>query len=482
MQFLLAALLLFLSGCLSMSDSDKKENLAVSPSLDKSQKEGIDSDVFASGSWPDKEWWAFFDSPVLSKWISDAFAKNPSLQSLEYSIEQARQVAVVSRSKLMPTLYFDARDNYAYFSQHELDHLYNPSLPIHGYEVDLSLAFNYEFDFWNKNRNMFRAAVGELKAKTAEYYQAELIVSTSLAQSFFALLTTIQKKELYQDLVAVRKKRLDLQIKMQEGAIFDAFPPLLGDEGVRQAEQQVAQMDDEIRLETHQINILMGRGPDEDLCLENITQNPPTQIPLPKDLSSNLLARRPDLMAQIWRAEAMALEVSAAKADFFPNINLAAFGGFKSVAWSNLFQNSSHTVGYSPAISLPIFTAGAIKANVRTKKAAFDKAIFEYNNLLLVSAQEVADALSQVRTVYKQKDLQTGVVLDAAKRLELTLLRVEGRLDSEFAVLDFEEALIDKKIKEVDFTYLQYAFVVKLMKSLGGGYLSSDVPISKGAQ
>lgn len=462
-----------------MSDSDKKENLASSPSLEKSHKEGIDSDVFASGAWPDKDWWTFFESPVLSQWIRDAFVKNPSLQSLESSIEQARQAAALSRSKLMPTLYFDARDNYAYFSRHELVHLYNPSLPISGYEADLSLAFNYEFDFWNKNRNMFRAALGELKAKIAEYYQAELILSTSLAQSYFALLTTLQKKELYQDLLAVRKKRLALQFKMQEGAIFDAFPPLLGDEGVKEAEQFAAQMEDEIKLETHQINILMGRGPDEDLYLENITQNPPKQIPLPKDLSANLLARRPDLMAQIWRAEAFASQVSAAKADFFPNINLAAFGGFKSVAWSNLFQNSSHTVGYSPAISLPIFTAGAIKANVRTKKAAFDQAIFEYNNLLLVSAQEVADALSQVQTVYKQKDLQTEVVLDAAKRLELTLLRVEGRLDSEFSVLDFKEALIDKKIKEADLTYLQYAFVIKLMKSLGGGYLSSDVPISK---
>ena len=463
-----------------MSDSDKKENLATSPSLEKSQKESVDSNIFAAGSWPDKDWWIFFDSPRLSEWINEAFDKNPSLQSLEYSIEQARQVAVVSRSKLMPTLYFDARDNYSYFSQHELVHLYNPSLPISGYEVDLSLAFNYEFDFWNKNRNLFRAAIGELKAKTAEYYQAELIVSTSLAQAYFALLTTIQKKELYQDLVNVRKKRLELQIKMQEGAIFDAFPPLLGDEGVKETQQLVAEMEDEIRIETHQINILIGRGPDEDLCLENFSKNPPKQIPIPQDLSSNLLARRPDLMAQIWRAEALASEVSAAKADFFPNINLAAFGGFKSIAWNNLFQNSSHTVGYSPAISLPIFTAGAIKANVRTKKAAFDKAIFEYNNLLLVSAAEVADALSQVQTAYRQKELQTQVVFDATKRLELTLLRQMGRLDSEFSVLDYEEALIEKKIKEVDFTYLQYAFVVKLMKSLGGGYLSSEVPISKG--
>ncbi len=481
MKFLTAAFLILLSSCLSMSDSDKKQHLAASPSIDKSKQEGIDSHVFVKGDWPDKQWWTFLQSPVLSEWIEESLSKNPSLHSLEYSIEQARQAAAVARSRLMPNLFFNGVDNYSYFSEHELAHLYNPSLPLSGYEVDLSLAFNYEFDFWNKNRNLFRAAMGEFHARQAEFAEVELIVSTSLAQAYFALLTTRKKKDLYEELTAVRRSRFELQKHLEAGALLSALPPLLGDEAVKEAEQDVLETIDQIKIQSHQINVLIGNGPDEPLVLEHLPKNPPEQIPLPDNLSTNLLSRRPDLMAQIWRAESLAAEVGAAKANYFPNINLATFGGFKSVAWATLFHNSSHTVGYSPAFSLPIFTAGAIGSNIRTKKAAFDQAIFEYNNLLLVSAQEVADLLSQVQTVYKQKELQTRVVLDAKRRFDLTVLRQEGCLDSEFAILDYREALLEKQIKEVDYTYLQYAFLVKLIKALGGGYVSSQVPISREA-
>ena len=472
-------LLFFLSGCLSMSDREKKEHLAYAPSLEKSEQQGIDSGVFSTGNWPDKDWWNSFNSPLLNEWIETAFSKNPSLKAVESWIEQARQVAQVARSTLMPNIYFDAQDTPTHFSEHQLTHLFNPALSLNGYQVDLLFAFNYEFDFWNKNRNLFRAAIGELRSRQAEWQEAELIISTSLAQAYFSLLTTIKKKELYEDLTFVRKSRFILQEDLQNKALLSAFPPLLSDEGVKEAEQYVLAMQNEINIEKHLINVLMGRGPDEELSLDKLPLIPPASIPLPKDLSIGLLSRRPDLMAQIWKAESLSYEVSAAKADFFPNINLAAFAGIKSVAWNTLFQTGSKTAGYTPAISLPIFTAGSIRANLRAKKASFDQAIFEYNNLLLVSAQEVADHLSQVQTVYKQKELQVKIVEDAKKRLDLTLLKQASGLDSQFDFLNFKEALIEKKISEIDLIYGQYSFLIKLIKSLGGGYTSSHLPIDK---
>ncbi len=86
--------------------------------------------------------------------------------------------------------------------------------------------------------------------------------------------------------------------------------------------------------------------------------------------------------------------------------------------------------------------------------------------------------LCQVQTVYDQKELQEGVVSDAKARLDLTIARVESGLDSQFAYLDFEEALIEKKIRNVEYTYLQYAYLIKLIKSLGGGFNFSHVPTS----
>ncbi|MBX9924195.1 MAG: efflux transporter outer membrane subunit [Rhabdochlamydiaceae bacterium] len=473
------ACLLTLSGCVSMSKAEKQEHVAASPSLTKSQKQGLESGVLTEGNWPDSDWWNSFETPVLSDWMEKALAQNPTILSLQSWVEQARQAALVTKSKLFPTLYFNAGDSYRYFSEHELMHLLNPTLPLHGFEVDLLFAFNYEFDFWSKNRNRFRAAIGEWKAREAEKKQVELTVTTSLAQAYFALVTALEKQKLYEKLYSVRKQRLQLQNDMKEGALFSAFEPLLGDEQLQEVAQYLASMEDEIQLQSHLINILVGQGPDVDISLEVLPQDPPKTLPLPQNLSIELLSRRPDLMMQIWRADSLAHEVGVAKAEFFPDINLMAFTGVKSVAWNTLLQNASKSAGLHPTLSLPMYTAGAIRANIRAKKASFDQAIYEYNNLILTSAQEVADVVSKLQMAYAQKKQQIQRVQDRLKRWNLTALRCEGGLDSQFAFLDYEEKWIESKLEETDFTYHQYTFAVQLIKSLGGGYISPVLPIAR---
>ena len=267
------AFLLILSGCISMSKSEKEEHLGTAPALDKSIKQGIDSGVFSEGNWPETEWWNRFETPVLSEWMEKALGQNPTILSLESWVEQARQAAVVVKSKLFPTLYFNAQDAIHYFSENEFYHLLNPDLSLHGYQVDLLLSFNYEFDFWNKNRNRFRAAIGEWRARQAEQKQVELAITTSLAQAYFALVTALEKQKLYQKLYQVRKVRLELQKDMQEGALFSAFEPLLGDDQLQEVKQSLAAMQDEVELQSHLINILVGQGPDVDIFLEAYPQD-----------------------------------------------------------------------------------------------------------------------------------------------------------------------------------------------------------------
>ncbi len=186
-------------------------------------------------------------------------------------------------------------------------------------------------------------------------------------------------------------------------------------------------------------------------------------------------------MAQIWRVEALAHEVGAAKADFFPNINLTAFTGLESVLYSLLFRGNSETGGLQPAIHLPIFTAGAIRANIEAKKAAFDEAVYEYNNLLLRSSKEVADLLVIVETVFKQKHKQNQIVGNAKSRYELTKLRKEKGLDNTLQTLAYQDSLIQKQLEDVNLLYSQYLATIKLIKALGGGYLSEySVPLKAG--
>jgi NodT family efflux transporter outer membrane factor (OMF) lipoprotein len=470
---------LFLSGCLSLSKQQQSENILPAPSVNTSVKNSLETPYFSTGDWPEERWWEIFHSPQLNGLVEIALAKNPSIEAIEKRISFAKETAKIAKAKLFPLLSFDANDNWQHLSHHGLYRALNPTIPVAVNLVDLTLSFSYEFDFWGKYRNLFMAALGRQKAEEAESAQVKLITTAALAQSYFALKANLLKEASYQKLYELRKRVFELQELMQKEALFSRLPPLLSQEDVWEAEKDLSSIREEIAIDRHLINILMGRGPDEAVVVDELMPPLPQTLALPENLSVDLLARRPDLMAQIWRVESLAHDVGAAKAEFFPNVKLNAFLGLESTLFSKLFHGSSGTAGVEPAIHLPIFTAGAIRANIQAKKALFDDAVYEYNNLLLKSAQEVADLLAIAKSVFERKQDQLKIVGNAQKRLELTELRKCSGLDSALDEYAFAIALVEKELVNIDLLYSQYLAAVKLIKALGGGYSSDYLPIKR---
>lgn len=470
--------LLCLAGCVSMPKEEQTAHLLAPPSVQLSIEKGLKSGVFKSGDWPQNDWWTIFQSESLNHLIAEALSQNPTIQGIEKRVEAARQTAKIARSKLFPLLFFDADESWEYLSHHGLYRAFNPRIPINADLIDLTLSFTYEFDFWGKNRNLFLAALGEKRAKDAEEADVQLIVSASLAQAYFALKTNLIRKNLYEQLVEVRKQIFTLQNLLQKKALLSELQPLLSKENLLESEKGLLHIEEEIETDRHLINILRGQGPDTPLVLDPEISLPLQYLSLPNNLSLDLLARRPDLMAQIWRVEALAHEVGAAKADFYPNINLTALIGLESTAYRFLLDGQSKRAALQPAIHLPIFTAGAIRANIRAKKAHFDEAVNEYNNLLLKSAQEVADLLILAQTIYQQKKDQEQIIEAAQERFALTDLRQQKGLDNKLVWYFVKEEWIHKQLENISLLYNQYLATIKLIKALGGGYRSEyDLPL-----
>jgi NodT family efflux transporter outer membrane factor (OMF) lipoprotein len=398
---------------------------------------------------------------------------------VEQTIENAKARAVIARSSLFPLVFFNYTDTWEYLSKNGLYRAFNPSLPLNANLVDLSLSFTYEFDFWGKYRNLFRAAVGLEKAQEAETAQVKLITTTAVAQGFFALKTNLVRLGLYRKLYEVRKKIYELQVQLLQNALYSKLPVLLSEENLFQSEQLIYNLQEEVATDKHLINILVGNGPDVDLGIDAELPPLPKSLAIPKDLSLNLIARRPDLMAQIWRVESIAHEVGAARANFFPNISLTGFLGYETVNYSKLFDWSSKTAGIEPALQLPVYTAGAIQAGIDAKRALFDEAVFDYNNLILKSTQEVADVLVFALSVFEQQAKQEAIVKNSKERYELTILRQRSGLDNSLESFAFQEAVILKEIENINLVFNQYVAAVKLIKALGGGYNPELIPIRK---
>ena len=456
-------LFLFLSGCtLSLSHEERVEHLISAPSLTPSEN---------PGNWPDREWWKLFGSHELDCLIVTALANNPSIQAIEARITFARQEAVVAGAKLYPLVFFDANDQWSYLSQNGLDRALNPKIPLNNQQIDFSLSFSYEFDFWGKYRNLYHAALGRARAAEAEAAQVELITSTALAQAYFALKTNLLRQQLYKQLYEERKKAFALWELLVSNSLSSELPPLLSEERLFEAEQWLYAIEEEVAIDKHLVNILAGNGPDDRLSLEPTLAKLPQPLAVPQDISIQLLSRRPDLMAQLWQVDALAREVGAAKAEYWPDINLTGFAGFQSGSWSNLFDWVSRAFSLFPAMRLPIYTAGAIGANEGAKKALFDEAIYRYNDLILKSFQEVADLLAIGKSIYGQKGQQARIVTNASERYRLTQLRQQRGLDNGLDLYRFLDEQLQAQLEDLQLLYGQYLVSIKLIKALGGGYL-----------
>jgi NodT family efflux transporter outer membrane factor (OMF) lipoprotein len=476
---LIFGIFIFLSGCVSLPKDEQTENLLVPPSIETSVERSVDSGFFSIGDWPDKKWWEIFNSAELNSLITEAIMQNPTIKSIEKRVEFARQEAKVVRSQLFPLLFFDANQSWEYVSHNGILRALNSKVPLNESLVDLTLSFKYEFDFWGKNRHLFNAALGKSKAEEAEASDVELIATTAVATAYFALKTNLIRQRLYQQLYQVRNQIFNLQNLLQNKALLSMLEPLLSEETLLEAEKLVFSIDEEVETDRHLINILVGRGPDVPLDIAVEMLPTPEILSIPDNLSLDLLSRRPDLMAQIWRVEALAHEVGAAKADFYPNINLTAFIGLETVVYRLLFRSHSKEAGLQPALHLPIFTAGSIRANIRAKKALFDEAVFEYNNLILNSAAEVADLLVLAQSIFRQKSDQDLIIEAATARYDLTSLRYRSGLDSLLSQYFVQEELILKQLDNVLLLYSQYLAAIKLTKALGGGYQSEyRVPLT----
>ncbi|MEM7174788.1 MAG: efflux transporter outer membrane subunit [Chlamydiota bacterium] len=443
--------------------------------LDDSIEEAIAGSDFELGSWPSYQWWEMFNDDQLSHLMEQAIADNPDLKSAIARVRLAQQQAKEVRSSLFPHLNLDFKDDYQHLSKDSLYRFPPSRVPAVVNQIFLGLSFEYEIDLFGKNREDYRAALGEFKAQQAENSQSLLMITVSFAGAYFAYQTHALQVELIEKKVAKKRNYLDLIEKRVQSGLDDQIAAEDARTDWLIEKEQLAVAKKAVALSTNQIKALLGLSPDDPLVLALPSARFQRPFSLPADLPVELVARRPDLMAQIWRVEAAAHRIGAAKAAFFPNINLASFGRLESLSWSTLFTVDSLAGSLAPALSLPLFTGGKLTAALEKERADFDSAVYNYNALLLKAAREVSDEIKTLQAVNQQDELQREVIVDNKHIVHLTLARFDHGLDDWLTALRTEIELIEQALIAMDLQYQRHIALLRLIRALGGGYHQVEV-------
>jgi NodT family efflux transporter outer membrane factor (OMF) lipoprotein len=232
----------------------------------------------------------------------------------------------------------------------------------------------------------------------------------------------------------------------------------------------VSDLDGQITTVRYQLGALLGKGPDRGLAIAQPSLGDVAGVALPDNLPADLISRRPDIVAAYWEVDAATQGVKEAKAEFYPDVNLSAAIGLDAFGWGRFLTAASRQIQAGPAIHLPIFDAGALRAQLKGRYADFDYGVATYNQTLVNALSDVATQVTQIRSDDRQL-VDARQALDAqTKAYQLAVVRYKAGLNEQLQVLNADDNRLAAETSVVNLEMGRRDGQIILIKALGGGF------------
>src|ERR1700730_13727850 len=464
------ALCFALTGCVSSGGLHPTGTLPDPPSL-KAEQSLADAPLSPT-AWPTQDWWIGFGDPQLTALINEALQNNPSLDEVEARARQAQALADGADAARRPRVDLNSEISGAELSKK--DALYPEYVLGHfGWAKSATLNFSWDLDLWGGNREAWKGALGRSRAAQIDAYGTRIQLSVNVARAYVRLGYAFAQRDVAEAELERAGKSLALVRRMVAGGLGTRQQESLADSQVASAEQQKLQADRAIDAARSSLSVLVGQGPDRGLAITRPHLLDPVGVALPDKLSVDLIGRRADLVAARWQVEAASRNIKATKTEFMPNVSLGAMAGLvalgKTVSIGNLFQTAAGTYSAGPALTLPIFDGGRLRAKLASSDAAYDQMVARYNGLLIAALNDVSDTLSALASVRKQTALEKRAQQDALKSWEDAMTEYKGGVSGPLTPLITRQQLLLADQRTAVLESEEADISVRLIEALGGG-------------
>lgn len=407
----------------------------------------------------DISWREFFHNPKLQTLIARALANNRDLRVAILNIDKARAQYRSQQAGQWPWVGGSVGSEHV-GGEVPSSNKYSASVGVTGFELDL----------FGRARTLTDIALQQYLDQEATRRSAEIVLIAELANLYLTLaidqeLSRLSQAKLknYQESAALIEKRFSL------GAVSGLDVEQIHTQ-VESARADVARYDGQILRDGNALVLLVG-APVEPALLPDKPDDPIAGFVVPPPgLPSETLLRRPDIQAAEFRLRAANANIRIARAAFFPSITLTGSLGLASTELAELLGGNSLMWSFIPKLTVPIFQAGRLEANLDSAVADRDIALAQYEKTIQVGFREVADALAAASTLVRQYEAQTALVEAATRAEHLSRLRYQAGRDSYLVLLDAQRTLYAAQ-QGLLATYLAAQINrVTLYKVLGGGW------------
>lgn len=456
---------LALAGCMSLAPPVPAPAPEVVPAawpLPPLTPAGADTGV-RSGLPPaaaDIGWREFFGRAELADVIALALDDNRDLRVAVLDIERARALYRIQRAEQLPGVNFAGAATWTGDRN---------GRQVDGWATTVDLA-NYEIDFFGRVRDLSRASLQQFFAQEEARRALQLALVAEVANAWLTLAADREQLALAEATLRNRSEALALTERRRDLGATSGLEVAQQRTNVETARTDVARFAGQVARDRNALRLLVGADVPEAWLPARFDAAAMGLAPLPAGLPSEVLLRRPDVLAAEHRLLAANANIGAARAAFFPSIKLTASVGTASDALFGLLAGASPFWTLGPRISVPIFDAGRLQGNLDAARADEAIALAQYERAIQSGFREVSDALALSATLAAQREAQQALVEAATRADELSVARYKAGRDSYLVQLDAQRTRYAAEQSLIATRLAEQANRVTLYKVLGGGW------------
>jgi NodT family efflux transporter outer membrane factor (OMF) lipoprotein len=425
--------------------------------------------------WPQSQWWLAYGDEQLDAWVSLALLGSPSMAMAAARVRQAKALAGIAESA--ESLRIDASST---LNRHDwpADPFYGPG-DLSGettWDNNAALGFTYALDLWGRERSASERALDRAHMSVAQARQAQLELINNVVRVYIQLSLHYAQRDIVQSTLAQQQQILALAQRRLRGGLGTHLEVSQAEALLPETHRQIDALDEEIALAQNQLAALAGKGPGQGGQLKRPSLSLQAPLGLPSVLPAQLVGQRPDVVASRWAIAANARGIEVAHAGFYPNVDLVGSLSYMATGGGMLEFLAGKKLGYSvgPALTLPIFDGGRLRAQLSAASAGYDLAVAHYNQTLVEALRQISDQLIRRASMDKQQAFAEASVASARKTYDIALIAYQRGLTGYLEVLHAQTLLLRMQQVEQQVQAARLAAHAQLVTALGGGLGAGD--------
>lgn len=423
-------------------------------------------------------WKNYFSDPTLLGLIDTALKNNLDLLMTMQKIEVARSDIRLNKGALFPAISGGGSLARRKFGSYTMDGAGNITteitpgqlIPIHLPDYYAGLQTSWEIDVWGKLRNKKKAAFARYLGSVEGRNLAITGLISEISNSYYELLALDNELEIIRETIKLQQDALDIVTIQKQAAAANQLAVQQFEAQLLNSKSLEIEILQKIIESENKINFLLGRFPQSiNRDKEIFTQPIPMQAKI--GIPSDLLKNRPDIRQAEFDLMASKANVKAARAAFYPSLNITGGIGFQAFNTAYLFT-SPQSVAYSLVgnLAAPLINRSAIEAEFRSAKANQIEAMYNYQKSIINGYVEVYNEMVNIKNLEQIYDLKNREVNVLTQSIETSSELFKTGRANYLEVLVTQQNALQSKLELVDAKKRQYSSVINLYKALGGGW------------